>query len=136
MHGMQLRILLLRLWENVMKTDYKYECPSEKGYSRLRLKSKDKKAILKYRKNNLFQKQVWWLSGDKSHVRVEHYVSFLGKFLGILFFPVEGLMNGFFNRELYRDYKRLLFQKKYGSFSSDVIFLDRHKHVAQKLGIV
>ena len=132
---MRLRMLLLRLRENVMKIDYKYECPSERGYSRLRLKGKDKKTILKFRKNNLFQKQVWWLSEDKSHVEVEHYATFLAKFLQILLFPIYGLMYGFFNHELYDDYKRLLFQKRYGSFSSDVINLERHKHIAQICGV-
>ena len=100
-----------------------YKCPSVLGYQKVRIPKNVARKLLPYRKWNLFQKQVWWINEDS--VIVHFYETFFAKIIVALLFPYYGLVEGFFNKDLYRQYKRAFFQQKYGSYSSDKVWKSR-----------
>lgn len=116
-----------------MLNKYVYECPSEKGFKRIKVKKSVRKQILKHSKQSVFRKHVWWISGDI--VEIHHYISFTGKVCILFLFPVIGIVSGFLNMDVYDDYKRLLFQKRYGSFSTTRLYLQKHPEYYKLLGL-
>ncbi len=103
---------------------YKYVSPADRGYIRVKIGRGLRKELLPLRKNNIFNKQEWWIS--KGAVEIHYLTSLLGKVLCILLFPVNGLIHGFFNKELYSEYNKMFQEKKYGSFSSDKVLASRN----------
>lgn len=106
----------------MMNTEkYRYVSPSEQGCTLVRrIPKKVRKTLLPHRKVGILHKQEWWI--NDSYVEIHYLASIWGKILLTILFPVQGLIVGFFNKELYKGYKRMYFQKKYGSFSSDRVY--------------
>lgn len=104
---------------------YNYVSPAEQGCVIVKgIPRKVRKTLLPYRKVGFLHKQEWWING--SYVEIHYLTSIWGKILLTILFPVQGLISGFFNKELYKEYKRMYFQKKYGSFSSDRVYKSRN----------
>lgn len=102
-----------------MEHTYVYVCPRERGYKEIKVGKKDRNYLLPYRKSNLFTRQEWWYS--EKGVLIHHLTNFFGKVVAITLFLINGLIHGFANPQLYRDYKRLLQERKYGAFGVDSI---------------
>ena len=95
---------------------YTYVNPVEQGYSVAHIPKKEARKLLPHRKQNWYVRTTFYIS--EKDVLMHHYTTILGKITEILLFPVAGLMYGF-NSETIDDYKRIIFQKKYGSFTAD-----------------
>lgn len=103
-------------------SDYKYECPTDRGYAKFRIRRKDQNRIFKYRK------WIWSINHDYyvkgNHIIMQKIPNIYGCIASTLLLPAGILLEGIANtKETYHDMVTRVWQaKKYGSFSSDDIY--------------
>lgn len=106
--------------------NYQYRCLTERGYTRFKITKKQHNEIFKNRK-------IKWTDRYEYYYNENNIImhKFYSKKLIVLFtilFPLIVLFTGISNiKESYSDLKRMLNQKKYGSFVSEYV----HKQEAE-----
>ena len=114
---------------------YEYQCPTTKGYKRIKVSKAQHNSVFKYGKRTLLkslvQKQEYYDNGNQ--IIVQHLPTLITKILCVVLLPVNLLFYGVGNLdELIKDTKRIIQPKKYGSFSSDVIFGEQYSKFKDK----
>jgi hypothetical protein len=99
-------------------SNYKYICPTEKGFTRVYITRKQHKELLPTRKLGIFHKYEYYLSDDA--YQIDRVVSKIGICIHIVAFPFYIPYIGLRNfKELIKEYKEIFNQKELGKFSSD-----------------
>lgn len=106
---------------------YEYKDPMKDGFSRVYLTKAEHKKAFPYRKKTFKNTFRYFVKG--SEFIIEEHPNMLFKLLVLLLLPVAIIAVGFL--EFYPELLRLLFPKKYGSFSSDTCKKD---NVEEKIG--
>jgi hypothetical protein len=104
------------------KFEYQYKCPTEKGYKKFSVPRKVHNELLPNRKLKWYVTPEYYINEENGSIEIQYFTNMIGIIANLLLFPVVGLCHGFCDSGVYDDYKKLLNEKKYGSFSSDVIF--------------
>jgi hypothetical protein len=94
---------------------YTYQSPLEKGYTRIKVSKKLHNELFPKRKTKWHSKYHYYIKDNT--LIIEKYLNVFAKLITVVLFPVIVLGVGI--PEAYRELKRNLFQRKYGSFSSD-----------------
>ena len=118
-----------------MSSEYIYENPTERGYVQVKLPRKLHNEVFPSRKLSflvsLFSRNDYYYKEGAGFLIEHGHLKFLGKILVLLTFPVALVGHGVYNfEEIWDDRKRVLFSKKYGCFSSDMIW---NEETIQKL---
>lgn len=103
-------------------SEYKYECPTEKGYVRFKISRKDQNRIFKYRKWSWSVNYDYYVKDN--HIIMQRIPNVFGCLASTLLLPVGVLFEGLANtKETYRDMITKTWNaKKYGAFSGDDIY--------------
>lgn len=100
---------------------YKYECPSTRGYKKVRLTRVEHKRLFHNRPLRWHNRYEYYIRDSDFLIR--RFTGIFAVFLIVLMSPVIVLFYGLANiKETFDELKRIVMQKKYGAFSSDVIF--------------
>ena len=99
---------------------YKYKNPINNGYKRFYLSKKAHNKLFPKRKINMFKKNEYYILEDKQII-IYSFLTLFGKLLTTIILPIAILINLSDIKDTIYDYKRSLFQKKYGTFTSDII---------------
>lgn len=113
---------------------YVYQDPCSKGYKRTPITLSDLKRIgLGARRSSLFGAvAVYWHEQDDTY-HIQYLTSITGKALLTLVLPFAVLGYGVMNiKEVLGDYRRRIFERKYGSFSTDTVFPRDRSHALIK----
>lgn len=103
---------------------YTYKSPLDQGYTKIKV-SKDKhNQVFIYQQRTFFKSLVskydYFSKGNE--VIAENVPTLFGKVLTVLLFPVFLILGGVFNyKELIDDTKRILFPRRYGSFTRNTV---------------
>lgn len=102
---------------------YKYVDPIENGYKRINISRNNHNAVFTNRKRTLWGDLVNTTEyyEDARSIKIQRVPSLFGKALICVLSPFLILYYGIGNAETYSDIKRVLFAKKYGAFTSEVI---------------
>ena len=104
---------------------FKYVDPTEKGYVKFRLTRKEHNEILPYRRKNIFSKIEAYYSPNK--IRILYTTNLFGKILSFLLIPFSIILYGLSAvKEIPKEFKNLLFEKKYGRFTDEYIYSKNH----------
>ena len=98
---------------------YKYESPEARGYTKVSVSRRLHNKILPNRNLSVFDKAEYYINDEM--LIIHRMTSLFGKAIAVLLFPINGLTQGFFNKQLYKEYKHLFFEKKYGKFGADIL---------------
>lgn len=114
---------------------YEYQCPTAKGYKRIKVSKAQHNSVFKYRKRTLLKslvhRQEYYDNGNQ--IIVQHLPTLITKILCVVLLPVNLLFYGVGNLdELMKDTKRIIQPKKHGSFSSDVISDEQYSKLMNK----
>lgn len=113
--------------------EYKYHSPLDKGYIRVKVSRSQHKAIFRARRIRLWSAPKYFYNGET--VIVEHFTA--GWYLALVFIPcllIGPLLYGI--PQTWKDLKRGIFQRKYGSFSSDSWRVIPGKHSVDEQPII
>ncbi|MGY9228331.1 hypothetical protein ACTM40_23685 [Citrobacter freundii] len=114
-------------------TEYKYQSPLDNGYILIKVSRAQHKLIFRARRIRLWSAPKYFYNGET--VIVEHLTA--RWFLALVFIPI--LLIGPFLYGIprtWKDLKRELFQRKYGSFSSDSWRVIPGKHLPEEQPII
>jgi hypothetical protein len=117
------------------KYTYKYDNLIDMGYKQVHLTKKQHNTIVKRRKKNWKNRYEYYLNEDR--IIVQEFSSKILIILSVLLYPISVLFAGLSNfKELNRDLKRLLNEKKYGSFSEEWITknTEQYKEIIRLIG--
>lgn len=98
-------------------SDYVYKDHLKFGAIELRLSSKQHNSIFKYRQKTIWNKYEYYKYTN--HIVMEKYVSLVGVIVSLILFPLYILR--YDAKEITKEFKRLLNQKKTGAFTADWI---------------
>ena len=98
-------------------SDYVYKDHLKLGAIELRLSSKQHNSIFKYRQKTIWNKYEYYKYTN--HIVMEKYVSLVGVIVSLILFPLYILR--YDAKEISKEFKRLLNQKKTGAFTADWI---------------
>lgn len=99
---------------------YKYESPLDKGYKRFYLTTKEHNNFFPNRRKTWVNKFEYYISG--SNIELHKFLSFRAICFNLIIFPLVVIIEGLGNfKEICRDYRKMLDEKKYGYFSSDYV---------------
>lgn len=100
---------------------YQYKDPLTQGYRRVRLSKAQHNNLFPNRKIKWTDKYEYYLSEDM--FLLHKYLSLPAVVLNILLFPISLLCFGLSNfKDVLREHKEILSQKKYGKFSGDACY--------------
>lgn len=101
---------------------YKYKDPTKDGYVKFKISKKDQNRIFEYRKWCWHSNYEYYIK-DKT-ILMHKIPNALGCIVSTLLLPAGLIAEGLFNyKEVYKDMVLKTWQcKKYGAFSSDVIY--------------
>jgi hypothetical protein len=99
-----------------------------KNYRQIKISKKLHNKYFKYRQikwyTGLITSYEYFISKSNTTLEVCKFTSIIGKIICTILLPFEILFHGIGNiLELITEYKRVLFEKKYGSFVTDIKFL-------------
>ena len=99
-----------------------------KNYRKIKLSKRFHNEHFTYRQikwyTGLRTSYEYLISEENTRLILCKFTSLIGKIICCLILPIEIIVHGIGNiKELITEYKRMLFQKKYGSFLSDTIWL-------------
>ena len=103
--------------------NYEYKDPLKNGYTKLKVSKRIHNSKFPNIKLGLFDKVEYYISDND--VITHRFTNWIGIFLSVILFPLQGLISGFGDKDMYQDYKKLFNQKKYGSFRSNKIWKSR-----------
>ena len=96
---------------------YTYKDPLLAGYRRAHLPSKVHDRFFRYRKRNWKTRVEYYVREDR--ILVQYFVSWPVAILCLLAAPLVFALYGLANSEVWGEYRRMLNQRKYGSFQQD-----------------
>lgn len=105
---------------------YKYKNPLDLGYKKVKFNKKTHNFLFPNRRARWIKRFEYYVKD--SDFLIHQFDSYTAIFLNIITFPLVGLMHGFFNKEVLREYKRMLFPKKNGAFVEDKIWSRSEKY--------
>ena len=108
------------------KFEYKYKNPLDLGYKKVKINKKTHDIFFPHMKARWIKRFEYYVKD--SDFLIHQFDSYTCIFLNLITFPLVGLMHGFFNKEVFRDYKRMLFPKKNGAFVEDKIWSSSNKY--------
>jgi hypothetical protein len=100
---------------------YKYEDLTKNGYKQFYLTKKEHNGLFPRRKRTWKYRFEYYIS--ENNIILYRFLSIWVKTLQIIGFPINIIyagMSGF--KELLKEYRRMFFEKKCGSFTSDEIY--------------
>jgi hypothetical protein len=99
---------------------FEYKSPIENGYKRFYLTKKDHNKLFPKRKTTILRKNEYYILEDKQII-IHSFLSLFAKLLATITLPFAIIINLSSTKEVLGEYKGILFQKKYGTFVSDLI---------------
>lgn len=111
---------------------YVYVDPLSNGYKRFFLAKKQHNELFKYDQLHWFTRYEYYISDDRIIVnRFTHPVAIA---INLILFPLSLLLHGMVNfKESWTDHKKLLNEKKHGSFLSEIVWArtNTYKKIAE-----
>lgn len=105
---------------------YEYKNPVELGYRKVKISKKTHNVLFPNRKAVWIKRFEYYVKD--SDFLIHQFDSYKAIFLNIIAFPLVGLMQGFFNTGVIREYKRMIFPKKNGAFVEQKIWASSPKY--------
>lgn len=110
---------------------YQYQCPTLQGFRRVHLSRADHNRILKNRQLKWFARCEYFMKADQFLIHT--FTNAPAVALSVLAFPVMLLLHGVLNRDLWSEQRRLMSQRRSGSFIKDQFTLRDHDEPSQEL---
>lgn len=114
---------------------YQYVDPLTKGFTKIKVSKENHNKIFKYKKRTILKDiktKVEYYESDKE-ILIQFLPTVFTKVLLLLIAPFIILFYGIGNPDVYSDIKRIIFPKKYGSFTSDIIFDIKQRNIIKGL---
>jgi len=108
-------------------SEYKYKCPTEYGYQKVKVSRHEYKKHFINRKINIFSSFEIYIDASHDQGRIDKFINPLGIIAVTLLFPIYAIfvgIDGF--KDLKREYSSMFNQKEKGSFNSDNFQLSRY----------
>jgi hypothetical protein len=100
---------------------YKYKNPTSDGFEQVYLSRKKHNELFVNRKLNWYQCCEYYRKDN--HIIIHRFINPIGITIETMLLPLSLVWNGVGNaNQLWKEYKQLVNQKKYGSFSGDDVW--------------
>lgn len=102
---------------------YTYIDPLKENFKKFSISKKEHNKIFKRFKLGIFQSAEYYYSEERQVFKIYKFANKFFVILNIIIFPFNLIFYGFANfKELLTAYKKMIFQKKYGSFSQQNVY--------------